>query len=183
MARWTKEQLEEFQKRTSGAITENGGNLESLIPAQKIKVTKLKKNIIPANSQFAKRGTSNPFDKYLGAEDRDHIAIMDYVRLVYPESVVYHPPNEGKRTPFEMYKIDILGVKSGFPDLFLFYKRKIISIEVKAENRRRKDAASDAQLEWLRILNECGIPSALCFGFNEGREFIDKEFAPLKKLA
>ncbi len=154
MARWTEDQLAQLKNRTKQAIAESTGDISSLIP----------KN----------RGKS--YKDFLGAEDLVQIAIMDYVKLVYPEAVCYHPPNEGKRTKFEQYKINVLGVKAGFPDLFIVYKNKIIALELKAENRNRNNAVSDAQVEWIMLLNRAGIPSQVAFGFDEGREFIDKHF-------
>ena len=59
----------------------------------------------------------NPYAKYLGKEDILQTHVMRYISLKYPKALYTHVANEGKRTPFEQYKLKILGTKPGIPDL------------------------------------------------------------------
>lgn len=61
----------------------------------------------------------NPFYKYLKYEDKLESSIIKHVNSKYPDIVIFHIPNEGKRTPFERYKFKVLGSISGVPDLFI----------------------------------------------------------------
>lgn len=64
----------------------------------------------------------NPFDKYLTKEDKLQNSVMNYIKLKYPKVLAAHIPNEGKRTPFERYKLKYLGAVSGMPDIMIFYQ-------------------------------------------------------------
>ena len=57
----------------------------------------------------------NPFDKYLGKEDKMQNKVMNYLKYQYPNALVTHLTNEGKRSPFERYKMKYLGAKPGVP--------------------------------------------------------------------
>ena len=50
----------------------------------------------------------NPFAKYLGKEDVLQNQVMRYIGLKYPKTLFTHVANEGKRTPFEQYKMKYL---------------------------------------------------------------------------
>lgn len=63
-----------------------------------------------------------------------------------------------------------LGVKPGVPDLFVIAGRKLIAIEMK---RRKGSTTSAAQQEWIERLNAAGVPSSVCRGFDEAREFVE----------
>jgi len=64
----------------------------------------------------------NPFDKYLTKEDKMQNSVMNYIRLKYPNVLAAHIPNEGKRTPFERYKLKYLGAVAGMPDIMIFHE-------------------------------------------------------------
>ena len=52
----------------------------------------------------------NPYSKYLGKEDVFQNRIMRYLEDKYPNALFTHVANEGKRTPFEQYKMKYLGL-------------------------------------------------------------------------
>lgn len=62
----------------------------------------------------------NPYFRYLTKEQKMHAAFMNYARLQYPNELITHYPNEGKRTKFEQYLIKVLGIKSGMPDVMVY---------------------------------------------------------------
>ena len=61
---------------------------------------------------------ANPYEKYLGGEDKLQRAIINYLQMQYPNAIFTHPMNEGKRTKFEQYKMKYLGAK---PNTCLLY--------------------------------------------------------------
>lgn len=95
---------------------------------------------------------ANPFDKYLKEEDLLQIAVTRYLQLQHPEMKYHHSPNEGKRTPFVRYLIGLLGVKSGFPDLVIFYKGYNMALELKV----KKNFPTQNQWYWLNLLEGNG---------------------------
>jgi hypothetical protein len=66
----------------------------------------------------------NPFMKYLGKEDILQNKVMSYIKYNYPSTLYTHVSNEGKRTPFEQYKMKFLGSKAGLPDIMIFTPNK-----------------------------------------------------------
>lgn len=93
----------------------------------------------------------NPFDKYLGKEDKLQNKVMNYIKYNYPNALFTHVSNEGKRSPFERYKMKVLGSKAGMPDVMIFTPNKNyngLAIELKVGYNK----PSDNQLKWLRAL-------------------------------
>jgi len=145
----------------------------------------------------------NPFDKYLSAEDRLHIAICEYVELQYPKALFYHCPNEGNKKPFERYKCVKLRTISGVPDLIfaeakwnknddfdeliyngLYIELKVIKTTIspkKGSVREVKGVVSDNQQAFLDKLTERGYLAVVCYTFNEAKAVIDKYFEDWEK--
>jgi hypothetical protein len=111
---------------------------------------------------------SKVFARLLRPEDRLHSSVCEYILFKYPGAKIHHSPNEGKRTAFERYLMKVLHVSSGFPDLLVFYKGKIIAIELKAG----KNKMTPNQVRWISCLNNY-FPAACCTGFDEASKFID----------
>lgn len=101
-------------------------------------------------------------------EDRLHSSVCEYILFKYKGAVIHHSPNEGKRTKWERYLMRVLHVSSGFPDLLIFYKGKMLALELKAGNNR----LTTNQSRWLMLLNQY-FPAACCNGFDEATHFID----------
>lgn len=110
------------------------------------------------------------FQDFLGKEDHIHIAICRYLAVAYPTALVYHSPAEGKRTPFEQYKLKQLGTKAGFPDLLIFFEGRLLGLELKFEVGR----PTKAQEAWIYALQQQGHAAAIARGFDEARAVIDK---------
>lgn len=53
----------------------------------------------------------------------------------------------------------------------------MIIVELKTDT----GTATVSQKEWITLLKESGVPSAICKGFDKTKLFIDDQFAPLKK--
>ncbi len=118
-----------------------------------------------------KAGKGKSFADWLGPEDRLQVAVIKYVKLQYPGCMVHHSPNEGRRTAFERFRVSQLALSPGFPDLVLVYNNTLITLELKVRSQ-----PSAEQLIWNSFLNQAGIPSAICWGFEQSKEFIDLQF-------
>jgi hypothetical protein len=97
----------------------------------------------------------NPFAKYLGKEDKMQNQVMNYIKYNYPKAVYSHISNEGKRSPFERYKMKFLGAKAGIPDVMIFNSNKKyngLAIELKVGYNK----PSDNQKKWLKDLKNSG---------------------------
>ena len=98
---------------------------------------------------------ANPFHKYLGKEDKLQHAIVRHIEFQYPNLIFTHCSNEGKRTPFERYKLKYLGAKAGIPDLLIFTPNKKyngLAIELKVNYNK----PTEKQKEWIDLLIKCG---------------------------
>lgn len=119
---------------------------------------------------------ANPYDKYLGAEDKLQRSVLKWLNLQYPEAFVVHVPNEGRRTMFERYKFKQLGGVSGMPDLMIFNpkgKYNGLAIELKAgTNKPTKN-----QLECLKKLQEFDWVAFWSADFEDIKRRVDNYFA------
>lgn len=115
---------------------------------------------------------SNTYDQYLTEEDKLHIGVIQYLAHAYPKAIYHHSPNEGKRTPFERYKVKKLGLKKGFPDLIIIHNGVTLALELKTI----KGSGTYEQYEWLNALYKNGWKSGMAFGFDEATDIIDNCF-------
>lgn len=76
---------------------------------------------------------------------------------------IVHIPNEGKRSAAYGAKMKRMGLRSGFPDLFVPLARggyHGLMIEMKAEGGR----ATPDQKKWVAKLNSYGYRASVCVG-------------------
>tara|TARA_R110000796_G_scaffold59842_5_gene138160 strand:+ start:238 stop:615 length:378 start_codon:yes stop_codon:yes gene_type:complete len=117
----------------------------------------------------------NPYMKYLGPEDHLQRAVLNYLTMQYPNSLVAHPANEGKRSPFERFKLKYLGVSSGIPDILIFTPSKQftgLAIELKVGYNK----PSENQKKWLDNLKNCNWYSICLNDFDKCKLLIDQYF-------
>ncbi len=122
---------------------------------------------------------ANPFEKFLGPEDRLHKAVTDYLKLQYKMAVVAHPVNEGRRSRFEQFKIKWLGIPTGLPDLLIFTPRGPyhgLAIEIKAKGNK----PTVLQEWWLHALQQCGWKTYWSNDFDAIKKQIDDYFRVLR---
>jgi hypothetical protein len=103
----------------------------------------------------------NPFAKYLGKEDVLQNQVMR--------------ANEGKRTPFEQYKMKYLGTKPGIPDIMIFEPNETkngLAIELKAGYNK----PTPNQKKWLKELENNNWVAVWSNNLDECIEIIDKYF-------
>lgn len=120
---------------------------------------------------------ANPFDKYLKPEDRLQIAIAQFLQLQYPKVVWLHPPNEGKRTPFEQYLYKQLGCLTGASDMIIFeargeYHGLVIEIKVKYASGK-KNYPTERQKDFLRALTAKRWCVAVVWSLEEAIDLIN----------
>jgi hypothetical protein len=90
-------------------------------------------------------------------EAKLHASIIDYLRLVAPTCLCFHPANGGNRTASEGAMFQRLGVVAGIPDICILSPGgKVAFIEVKAAS----GALSKAQDAILSRFMTMGIPYA-----------------------
>lgn len=117
----------------------------------------------------------NPYTKYLGKEDVLQNQVMRYIGLKYPTALYTHVANEGKRTPFEQYKMKYLGTKPGIPDIMIFDPNKTnngLAIELKAGYNK----PTLNQKKWLKSLENKNWLAVWSNNLDECIEIIDKYF-------
>ena len=117
----------------------------------------------------------NPYAKYLGKEDVLQNQVMRYLGYKYPKALFTHVANEGKRTPFEQYKMKYLGTKPGIPDLMIFtpnLNKGGLAIELKAGYNK----PTEYQKKWLRDLENANWVAVWHNNLDECIKTIDKYF-------
>ena len=86
----------------------------------------------------------------------------------YPElDLIYHIPNEGKRSLVKGAELKSIGLKPGVPDLCLPVARggyNALYIEMK---KNHKCKATKDQKEWIAKLNEQNNLSVICYSADE----------------
>lgn len=93
----------------------------------------------------------------------------------YPElTLLYHIPNEGKRSHKTGARMKAEGLKSGVPDICLPVARgghHGLYIELK---RVKNSRVTVAQMEWIEALTRQGYVAAVCRGADEAIELITR---------
>ena len=105
-------------------------------------------------------------------ESEEQVAVADYLR--YQKVLFNHCPNEGKREPRTGAILKRMGMRPGFPDFFIYESRggfHGLAIELK---RVKGGRVTDEQRNCLRELTERGYYAAVCKGFDEAKDIIDK---------
>ena len=110
-------------------------------------------------------------DVKLSSEDLEQEALISWCEV--KQIPIVHIPNEGKRSASYAAKMKRMGLRAGFPDLFIPIARGRyhgLFIEMKYGNGR----ASGAQQHWLRLLSREGYAVSICYGFDAARHSIEK---------
>lgn len=98
-----------------------------------------------------------------------------YNRVKYPAlDLLYHIPNEGKRSTITGYRLKEQGMRPGVPDICLpvpNVRYTALYIELK---RRNGGKVSENQRSWIAALNRAGNRAVVCHGWDEAREEIER---------
>ena len=107
---------------------------------------------------------------YASSEDAEQEAVVEYCDLLHIPIV--HIPNEGKRSLSYAARMKRMGLRSGFPDLFVTLARGEyhgLFIEMKyGKNKTTKE-----QKEWLERLSAEGYACAVCYNAAEAIKTIE----------
>ena len=113
---------------------------------------------------FGRATRYEPFDR--NAEGRRQIAIVEYVRWVAPQIIVFHPANGGWRTKAEAARFKALGVLAGVLDLVLVLPEGRVAFwEVKTQPGR----ISPAQFAFIDRLEANGHVWAVVRSVDDAR--------------
>jgi len=99
-------------------------------------------------------------------EGRIQIAIVEFVRWVAPQVVIFHPANGGWRTTTEAARFKALGVLAGVPDLCLVLPHgRVAWWEVKADGGR----LSPQQAAMISRMDESGHAVSIVRSIDDAR--------------
>ena len=97
----------------------------------------------------------------------------EYAVCTHPElALMYHIPNEGRRSRYAGYKMQLQGMRKGVPDICLPVPKGsygALYIELK---RKKGSKTSEDQRAWIDALNRVGNKAVVCKGFEEARDTI-----------
>ena len=107
----------------------------------------------------------------LSSEELEQVMVVEWCDL--KKIPVVHVPNEGKRSAAYAARLKRIGMRPGFPDLFIPLARGRyhgLFIEMKHGSGR----ASGAQESWLRLLSREGYAVSISYGFDAAKRVIEK---------
>ena len=93
-------------------------------------------------------------------ESKLQIAVVNYIRMAYPDVLCFAVPNGGKRSIIEAAMMKKMGVLAGVSDLLLFWYGGMGAIELKRPDK--KAAMSDSQVGFAEQWTQRGGKFALC---------------------
>ena len=94
-----------------------------------------------------------------------HIAIVDFIRLVLPDALVWHTPNGHKRSKREAAELKRMGVLPGVFDIAILRNDGLFFLEVKAN----RGVLSDAQEAFGVALDAAGVPWMVVRSIDDAR--------------
>lgn len=111
------------------------------------------------------------------SEENEQIALFRWAEFAvnqHPElKLMYHIPNEGKRSKITGARLKAAGLKSGVPDICLPVARGGY-IGLYIEMKAGKNKPTDNQKKWLDALTREENFTAVCYGWEQAKEVIEK---------
>lgn len=109
------------------------------------------------------------------SETQEQIALFEWADLQlnrYPElKLMFHVPNEGKRSVVLGKQMKRMGLKTGVPDVILpVAKGRYHGLAIEMKSLKGKPTA--AQLNWIENLRAVGWRAAICHGWKEAADTI-----------
>lgn len=109
-------------------------------------------------------------------ESEEQQALFDWASKLYrryPElALLYHIPNEGKRSKATGARLKKEGMKKGVPDIHLpVAKGEYHSLYIELK-RRKGSSTTEAQNTWLQLLGKYGNKAVRCYGWEEAAKVI-----------
>lgn len=117
--------------------------------------------------------------KYPSSEDSEQEAVIEYCDLM--RIPVVHIPNEGKRSVAYEMRMKRMGLRSGFPDLFVPLARgKYHGLFI--EMKYGKNKLTTNQKEWLGTLSSNGYACLVCYSAGDAIDIIDQYIAKKEEI-
>lgn len=98
--------------------------------------------------------------KRVNLEQKLQIAVINYIRMAYPDVLAFSVPNGGTRNPIEAAMLKKSGVLAGVSDLLLFWPGGHGAIELKRPDK--KAVMSDSQVAFSEAWMARGGKFACC---------------------
>lgn len=110
------------------------------------------------------------------SESEEQICLFRWAQWAcgkYPElKLLFHVPNEGKRSVYTGARMRSEGLRSGVPDICLpVAKKRYHGLFVEMKAGKNKPTAN--QIEWLSSLEEQGYMTAICYGWEAAKVVIE----------
>lgn len=93
-------------------------------------------------------------------EQKLQIAVINYIRMAFPDVLCFAVPNGGKRSMIEAALLKKMGVMAGVSDLLIFWNGGMGAIELKRPDKTAY--MSDSQLAFAEMWQKRGGKFALC---------------------
>ena len=121
-------------------------------------------------------------------EDQECEAFSQWLTLKkIPHTHIGNESGRGRAAMLRTAKLKRMGQSAGFPDYLVviigsfivqgvgeiseIYLPRLVAIEMK---RKKGGRVSEAQQEWIDILNSAGVETVVCKGFDEAKQFIEE---------
>lgn len=113
---------------------------------------------------------------YKSCEEIEQINLFRWAEFAenkYPElKLMYHVPNEGKRSAAIGSRLKQAGLKPGVPDIVLPVARGGY-IGLYIELKYGRNETTENQKVWLRDLRDQNHLTAVCYGWEQAKELIE----------
>ena len=119
-------------------------------------------------------------------EEAEQIALFRWAEFAQAQheelKLMYHVPNEGKRSAVTGARLKQAGLRAGVPDVCLptahgGYIGLYIEMKVKPNK------PTDNQKQWLRALRSAGHLTAVCYNWEEAKKLIEEYLSlPVKGM-
>lgn len=111
------------------------------------------------------------------SEENEQIFLFQWAEFAaskYEElKLMYHVPNEGKRSQLTGARLRQAGLKSGVPDVCLPTAHGGY-IGLYIEMKVRPNKPTENQKHWLRALRDAGHLTAVCYTWEEAKNLIEE---------
>ncbi len=115
------------------------------------------------------------------SETTEQIKLFTWAKMnedIIPElRLLYHVPNEGKRSTSGGQILKAAGLKAGVPDVCLPVARMGFN-SLYIEMKFGKNKPTKAQADFMAALSDNGSRVAVCYSANEAREIIRQYLSP-----
>lgn len=114
-------------------------------------------------------------------EDNFQIAAVTWIKLQYPELLIHHSPNGGKRNAREAAKFKRMGTRPGCPDIMI-YRQSAPYVGLAIELKVGRNSITDSQETFLTELGENGWHCAVAYNLDVVMKTVNGYMSNAKEL-